>query len=151
MFLYRGRESNFCLKWRCLPQTSLPRCTKVSSRWPCPRRCTLHQGLCTKCPSFAAVSGTSGLSLDSLTLSSVPHPFPFLTRLLPGVLLFLLFHVFRQRVLRRSYPFLTPVEFSPVCSVLENSRPSAVLPSNCLLSGSARKVSVDQLCSGCCR
>ena len=86
----------------------------------------------------------------TLTLSSVPHPFPFLTWFLPGVL-FLLFHVFRQRVLRRRYPFPTPVGLSPVCFVLENSRPSAVLPSGCLLSRSAWKVSVDQLCSGYCR
>ena len=79
MFLYRRRESNFCPKWRCLPQTSLP---ARPARWPRPGRCTRRQGLCTECPSFAAMSGASGLSVDSDPLLCA-SPFP-LSHMVPA-------------------------------------------------------------------
>lgn len=75
----------------------------------------------------------------------------FFTQFLPCALFFLMFCVFRQQVLGGGFPFPKPGGFSPVCFVLENFRPSAVFRFDGLLCHSARSVSVDQLCSGCCR
>ena len=57
------KRKYFCPKWCCLR----PACHAVArpARWPCPGRRTHCWGLCTECPSSAAVSGASGLSVDS--------------------------------------------------------------------------------------
>lgn len=144
MFLYRRREV-ILSKW--LPFSDQP--ASEASKMASPRQAHTPSGVVRRYPSFAAMSGASGLSVDSDPLLCA-SPFPFLTWFLPGVL-FLLFHAFRQRVLRKELSFPTPEGFVSRLFVLENSRPSAVLPSGCLLSRSAWKVSVDQLCSGCCR